>query len=282
MVEGLGWCGVSGRALPVVCHHCRLFSPIPISSCPQMLIVHAPSSVTFCMVRHDWNSLLDTNTIPITNRTADRWPAADTLVEYLQDFAKEQEQVRRFSLYYFMMCSCLDNLPFNPTTVRHGHHLVDQPHAPHLMSSPPPTSPPTAHAPTPNRTKDKQDPLQYGSVDHHTAGRENNRVHFANQRGNLCRRPQQQRDAMRCGDCCHRIAEGPHSVQRARHRACDWVRGSPAYGRVVRRAVGSRPGDGQCRDGDSRRMFFISLLFSSCIASQLSTHSRSVSLAFWF
>ena len=50
-------------------------------------------------LRHDWNSLLDTDTEPITNRTADRWPAADVLVEYLRDFAQEQEHARKMNIF---------------------------------------------------------------------------------------------------------------------------------------------------------------------------------------
>ena len=47
-------------------------------------------------LRHDWNSLLDNNdTVPMTRRTKERWPPADILVEYLQDFAQQQEQAGR-------------------------------------------------------------------------------------------------------------------------------------------------------------------------------------------
>ena len=42
-------------------------------------------------LRHDWNSLLDNEEVrPITERTKERWPPADTLVEYLSDFAQVQ------------------------------------------------------------------------------------------------------------------------------------------------------------------------------------------------
>lgn len=44
-------------------------------------------------LRHDWNSLLgmDEQIGRFTNRTTKRWPDADTLVNYLRDFAKPQE-----------------------------------------------------------------------------------------------------------------------------------------------------------------------------------------------
>lgn len=43
-------------------------------------------------LRHDWNSLLDNDDVePMTNRTEERWPPADVLVEYLKDYAKPQE-----------------------------------------------------------------------------------------------------------------------------------------------------------------------------------------------
>ena len=42
------------------------------------------------------NSLLDQpDVVPMTNRTKERWPAADTLVEYLGDFAEAQVQAGR-------------------------------------------------------------------------------------------------------------------------------------------------------------------------------------------
>lgn len=43
-------------------------------------------------MRHDWNSLLDTDVTPITERTTDRWPHADILTEYARDFAVEQHE----------------------------------------------------------------------------------------------------------------------------------------------------------------------------------------------
>ena len=47
-------------------------------------------------LRHDWNSLLGNDEcLPVTNRTTDRFPSADILVEYLQDFAKPQEAAGR-------------------------------------------------------------------------------------------------------------------------------------------------------------------------------------------
>ena len=47
-------------------------------------------------LRHDWNSLLgNADCTPVTNRTTDRFPHADTLVEYLRDFAKPQEVAGR-------------------------------------------------------------------------------------------------------------------------------------------------------------------------------------------
>lgn len=38
-------------------------------------------------MRHDWNSLLGSDVAPMTNRTKERWPSADTLVQYLHEFA---------------------------------------------------------------------------------------------------------------------------------------------------------------------------------------------------
>jgi hypothetical protein len=46
-------------------------------------------------LRHDWNSLLETDVLPMPNRTSDRFPNADVLVEYLRDFAAEQEAAGR-------------------------------------------------------------------------------------------------------------------------------------------------------------------------------------------
>jgi hypothetical protein len=47
-------------------------------------------------LRHDWNSLLDHPDVePMTARTKDRWPKADVLVKYLQDFAKVQQLAGR-------------------------------------------------------------------------------------------------------------------------------------------------------------------------------------------
>lgn len=42
-------------------------------------------------LRHDWNSLLATKVPPFTTWTEDFYPSADTLVEYLQAVAREQE-----------------------------------------------------------------------------------------------------------------------------------------------------------------------------------------------
>ena len=42
-------------------------------------------------MRHDWNSLLETDVLEMTNRTEERFPHADVLVDYLRDFAAEQE-----------------------------------------------------------------------------------------------------------------------------------------------------------------------------------------------
>ena len=37
---------------------------------------------------HDWNSLLDNDDVPpMTARTPERWPPADTLVQYLREYA---------------------------------------------------------------------------------------------------------------------------------------------------------------------------------------------------
>jgi len=41
--------------------------------------------------RHDWNSLLGSDVAPVTNRSKQRFPHADVLVQYLRSFAKEQE-----------------------------------------------------------------------------------------------------------------------------------------------------------------------------------------------
>jgi cation diffusion facilitator CzcD-associated flavoprotein CzcO len=47
-------------------------------------------------LRHDWNSLLgNPDCVPVTNRTTERFPHADTLVEYLRDFARPQETAGR-------------------------------------------------------------------------------------------------------------------------------------------------------------------------------------------
>ena len=47
--------------------------------------------------RHDWNSLLDSDVKPITERTKERWPRKEVLTEYLGDFAKEQVDAGRIS-----------------------------------------------------------------------------------------------------------------------------------------------------------------------------------------
>jgi thioredoxin reductase len=41
-------------------------------------------------MRHDWNSLLDSDVPPMTTRTKDRWPRKELLTNYLADFAQEQ------------------------------------------------------------------------------------------------------------------------------------------------------------------------------------------------
>lgn len=46
-------------------------------------------------LRHDWNSLLETNVLPMTNRSVERFPHADVLADYLRDFAKAQEEAGR-------------------------------------------------------------------------------------------------------------------------------------------------------------------------------------------
>ena len=43
-------------------------------------------------MRHDWNSLLGSDVSRMTTRTKERWPSADTLVEYLNDFAQPLAQ----------------------------------------------------------------------------------------------------------------------------------------------------------------------------------------------
>ena len=46
-------------------------------------------------MRHDWNSLLESEVPQMTARTKDRFPPADVLAEYLRDFAKVQEEAGR-------------------------------------------------------------------------------------------------------------------------------------------------------------------------------------------
>lgn len=47
-------------------------------------------------MRHDWNSLLGNDVVaPMTNRSYERFPDAQVLVDYLQDFAKAQEKANR-------------------------------------------------------------------------------------------------------------------------------------------------------------------------------------------
>ena len=50
-------------------------------------------------LRHDWNSLLDAeaNVAPVTNRSTARWPPADVLLQYLKDYAAEQEAAGRIA-----------------------------------------------------------------------------------------------------------------------------------------------------------------------------------------
>ena len=46
--------------------------------------------------RHDWNALLDNDDVPtLRTRTTARWPQAHVLAEYLQDFARAQEESGR-------------------------------------------------------------------------------------------------------------------------------------------------------------------------------------------
>ena len=46
--------------------------------------------------RHDWNALLGNDDVPnVRTRTTARWPQADVLAEYLQDFARAQEEAGR-------------------------------------------------------------------------------------------------------------------------------------------------------------------------------------------
>jgi hypothetical protein len=46
--------------------------------------------------RHDWNALLGNDDVPtLRTRTTARWPQADVLAEYLQDFARAQEEAGR-------------------------------------------------------------------------------------------------------------------------------------------------------------------------------------------
>ena len=46
-------------------------------------------------MRHDWNSLLETSALQFTNRTEERFPHADVLVDYIRDFAEQQEESGR-------------------------------------------------------------------------------------------------------------------------------------------------------------------------------------------
>ena len=46
-------------------------------------------------MRHDWNSLLESEVPQMTTRTKERFPPADVLAEYLRDFAKVQEEAGR-------------------------------------------------------------------------------------------------------------------------------------------------------------------------------------------
>jgi hypothetical protein len=47
-------------------------------------------------LRHDWNSLLANDEVtPMTARTKERWPRADTLVEYLRDYARAQDAAEK-------------------------------------------------------------------------------------------------------------------------------------------------------------------------------------------
>eukprot|EP01047_Picozoa_sp_COSAG01_P032598 COSAG01_NODE_2364_length_7819_cov_14.933549_4_plen_990_part_00 len=48
-------------------------------------------------MRHDWNSLLDSDVPPMTARTRDRWPRKEVLADYLADFAEEQVADGRIS-----------------------------------------------------------------------------------------------------------------------------------------------------------------------------------------
>lgn len=56
------------------------------------LVPYVVAAGTDFNLRHDWNSLLDhPGGPPVTVRTAERWPPADVLTEYLHDFAQVQE-----------------------------------------------------------------------------------------------------------------------------------------------------------------------------------------------
>lgn len=46
-------------------------------------------------MRHDWNSLLESEVPQMTTRTKERFPPADVLAEYLRDFATVQEEAGR-------------------------------------------------------------------------------------------------------------------------------------------------------------------------------------------
>ena len=48
---------------------------------------------TAIILRHDWNSLLG---VPMfQTRTAEYWPHADTLTDYIQDFAARQVEAKK-------------------------------------------------------------------------------------------------------------------------------------------------------------------------------------------
>ena len=47
-------------------------------------------------LRHDWNSLLGGEGVPMfQTRTAEYWPHADTLTDYIQDFAARQVEAKK-------------------------------------------------------------------------------------------------------------------------------------------------------------------------------------------
>lgn len=76
-------------------------------------------------MRHDWNSLLETSVLPVTGRTEDRFPHADVLVDYLRDFAAEQEADGRI-MYGTEVTNIARNADGQSFTVKVTSHRDDR------------------------------------------------------------------------------------------------------------------------------------------------------------